>query len=408
MGALLLSACSDSDETMPVVRPESTFSISISGMEDADYLNYGVKLPIKDVYMRASGLPEDEEILFWGSVMSAENKMPQIGDSRPYLFPTGGSGVFEDWDWSEDFYFRCFASNCLTPGVTHYVRGYVITSRGEYYTDPVEVVIDDSCVAQETAPDYEIPVVFNVFPSSDGSFIPEDVVENMFSWCNLALRNAFDAPGCADTGIRLVLADLPGLDKPGWRYIDEPTVVMYGENVDLKLRPEWRTDIDKAVNVWILPIDEPADIEFENLVDGFAYLPVFYPGEVMDGCVVMPDEDTPPFRYRPGLLLDADAIIRADTGLALVHELGHFLGLYHVYDDEDYCADTLPYDRAGYIENSLDMGHYRYGPDNEKYASVNVMDYMDGFFLGFTPDQRARMRYTIMHAPFTPANRVGK
>lgn len=110
----------------------------------------------------------------------------------------------------------------------------------------------------------------------------------------------------------------------------------------------------------------------------------------------------------------------------LPHELGHYLGLFHVFSesssesvciDSDYCEDTPSYNREDYLRylawagGNLSPGEFavacilREGCNGEQFVSVNVMDYNYGDQNRFTPDQRSRVRHVLRNSPLIPTER---
>lgn len=116
----------------------------------------------------------------------------------------------------------------------------------------------------------------------------------------------------------------------------------------------------------------------------------------------------------------------ADINVTLAHELGHYLGLHHVYTEEDskpanyckdtdYCDDTPSYNRIEYNEymNYL-MSHTRSEDismrdlckrnncEGDVYYSANIMDYSVCYGYKFSADQKYRMRWVLYHSPLMP------
>lgn len=119
----------------------------------------------------------------------------------------------------------------------------------------------------------------------------------------------------------------------------------------------------------------------------------------------------------------------SNIAVTLSHEIGHFLGLYHAFnqrtngntdtnEDTDYCEDTPPYNKSRY-DNQLysflmDNEINSYNDDYETYVmrrnsktgetfrSTNIMDYAVSDADKFTPQQAERVRYILHHALFVP------
>lgn len=110
-----------------------------------------------------------------------------------------------------------------------------------------------------------------------------------------------------------------------------------------------------------------------------------------------------------------------DITVTLSHELGHYLGLHHVFsesdngimddcEDTDYCKDTPSYNKVEYDAwlNSL-KGKYqlsylaqRNNCQGAKFTSTNFMDYAYSYSNEFTADQRTRIRHVLNYSPLIP------
>lgn len=125
-----------------------------------------------------------------------------------------------------------------------------------------------------------------------------------------------------------------------------------------------------------------------------------------------------------------------DVNVTLAHELGHYLGLHHAFDENedsslssrcvnsDYCEDTPSYDRAAYMMNlqamiyeaqqqgkQLEMSEVVKREDcrtGETFSSYNLMDYEISYSDRFTPDQRRRIRHVLTYSPLTPGPKKGQ
>lgn len=122
-----------------------------------------------------------------------------------------------------------------------------------------------------------------------------------------------------------------------------------------------------------------------------------------------------------------------DVVNTLAHELGHFLGLRHVFsestdplstevEDTDFCTDTPTYDRTKYTAwmaeymKELDViwtaEQYerlcqRTNPlDGKTYTSTNIMDYSVCNPKDFSAQQAERMNFVLLHSPFIPGPKI--
>lgn len=121
-----------------------------------------------------------------------------------------------------------------------------------------------------------------------------------------------------------------------------------------------------------------------------------------------------------------------DVTVTLAHELGHYLGLHHVFSetktgdlintcrDTDYCEDTPSYDKQAY---DADYEYVRnYEPQNytfeylvkrtscseKTFISHNIMDYSVSYSDQFTQDQRDRIRHVLNYSPLIPGPKKGQ
>lgn len=120
-----------------------------------------------------------------------------------------------------------------------------------------------------------------------------------------------------------------------------------------------------------------------------------------------------------------------DANVTLAHELGHYLGLTHVFaedengflndcKDTDYCKDTPSYNRIEY-ENTLqetlnnatgtlsvEMLARRSSCNGENYISANIMDYAITLAYKFSKNQSERMRQILYYGLLMPGPRKDK
>lgn len=114
-----------------------------------------------------------------------------------------------------------------------------------------------------------------------------------------------------------------------------------------------------------------------------------------------------------------------DAVVTLAHELGHYLGLYHVFTesrtggtidacgDSDYCLDTPSYNKKEYDKTlegylgrltiqDLPKLFLRTDCKGTEFQSVNIMDYAYCHAFQFSADQKYRMREVLYHSPLIP------
>lgn len=114
----------------------------------------------------------------------------------------------------------------------------------------------------------------------------------------------------------------------------------------------------------------------------------------------------------------------ADVTVTMAHELGHYLGLHHVFSekgnniydgciDSDYCKDTPTYNKKYYDQwssSQINSG-VRDLPTlalrencmtNQRFTSHNIMDYAFSYSDQFSKDQRDRIRHVLTYSPLIP------
>ncbi|HCN52779.1 MAG TPA: zinc-dependent metalloproteinase lipoprotein [Prevotella sp.] len=124
----------------------------------------------------------------------------------------------------------------------------------------------------------------------------------------------------------------------------------------------------------------------------------------------------------------------SDIVVTLAHELGHYLGLHHIFTenksgsyqevdscyDSDYCKDTPSYLRAEYEDymNEYSKKHSSLSTDdfyallrrtncsNETFLSANIMDYSIGLGYKISADQKRRIRSVLYNSPLIPGPKV--
>jgi len=118
--------------------------------------------------------------------------------------------------------------------------------------------------------------------------------------------------------------------------------------------------------------------------------------------------------------------VSSDINVTLAHELGHYLGLHHVYtekdskvaddcEDTDCCDDTPSYNRVEYNNflerylsdtpsNKLSLKDMclRTNCEGSTYYSANIMDYSMCYSYKFSADQKYRMRWVLYNSPLMP------
>lgn len=190
---------------------------------------------------------------------------------------------------------------------------------------------------------------------------------------------------------------------------------------------------DRYINIWIYGFR--SDPQSNSEATGVAYLPFCTPERTLPLLSVWgPEYDEIPEipSYMHGISLnsryfDLDPKGLPDEGLfTICHEMGHYLGLLHAFEEgpeaadpdpadhatDDGCRDTPKYNRSLYEEwlaafspkNSEEAfeAWYRDGCGGGRYLSVNVMDYYYGYRTNLTVHQKNRIEYVMKYSPWIP------
>ena len=199
-------------------------------------------------------------------------------------------------------------------------------------------------------------------------------------------------------------------------------------------------DRSKYINIFVFRFKREAPSDGDTPmgeVHGAAFLPPLVRGKNITGftdydarildernhCIVIntvafhKDENTQRELYNPASTLS--------------HELGHYLGLYHTFSeneqhnalvddciDTDYCGDTPSYNRKAYEVKRLQYGSkdrltqlqfdellQRTSCAQKRFYATNIMDYEICHQDAFTEDQRKRIRTALYYSPLIPGTK---
>lgn len=248
----------------------------------------------------------------------------------------------------------------------------------------------------------EMQLVFHVF--SDGPKLTPAQIQDQLTKTNLAFGNGVESSfnrniNSVDNFFKFKLAenDPDGNPLPitGYNVIEIPEGYSaeddFYEYYYLKFEEMW--DPNRYINIFVENI-------YGGRTSGYAYLPEM-PDNSIPGLIV---NETQVFNFPYAISLDYTiAIVNSKpTPYTLAHELGHFLGLFHTFDNcqlGDYIEDTLPHVLMG--NQAPSMSNNRNSCSNESFTSTNFMDNL-GEHDHFTFDQRERMRSVYEKALFFP------
>lgn len=311
---------------------------------------------------------------------------------------------------------------------------------------------------------YHLPVIFHVFykNSSDTlQYIPQKRFEEILSNVNELYRgdvynHNVDTTASENIHVQfeLALKDESGklLTTPGVEYVpypDEADSIDCNTFMNTKGSKyhQYLWDPNDYINVMVYKFAETSTTEtvlgISNMpyqvggypaIDGlhksyhypmtkdnlsFAYcisLNSKYVHSKYEGTRYTTDKDSTHYIYSP-----------LDPNATLTHELGHYLGLDHVFSetkdkkvadsekDTDHCKDTPSYNRKKYREwhKNFVKEHankpytlrdviVRENSTGQKWNADNFMDYSSCLNLRFTPDQKHRMRQVLYYSPLMP------
>jgi len=164
--------------------------------------------------------------------------------------------------------------------------------------------------------------------------------------------------------------------------------------VDATIKPNSIWDVNKYLNIWVCPLS-----------GGLLGYATFPPSSTNTGL-------SSPFgtATTDGVVIQYNAFGRVGTldptynkGRSATHEIGHWLGLRHIWGDgncaSDYCLDTPTQQASNFGCPTFPHVTCTNGPNGDMF--MNYMDYTDDpcMFM-FTPNQKTRMVTTLTHTPF--------
>ena len=239
-------------------------------------------------------------------------------------------------------------------------------------------------------------MVFHVIHQNGNENLSDTEVKNAFELLNegFANRGSFDRGSGVDTKIQFCLAriDPEGNYTTGINhvYADVPKVIPKIHDQFLKSLINW--DPSRYINIWIVKevqlLEEVNECgEEDEYPVGYATMPDAH-GSAVDGIVV-----------------EANAV---PGGSTLIHEMGHYLGLFHTFEggcanndcsiDGDAVCDTPPQikrrAKCDGSSNSCSTDTLSGFSTDQNDIPYNHMDY-SGCRHDFTQGQKVRMRFMI-------------
>ncbi|MEG1950368.1 MAG: zinc-dependent metalloproteinase lipoprotein [Odoribacter sp.] len=268
---------------------------------------------------------------------------------------------------------------------------------------------------------YKLPVIFHILYNNAASTSENVTGERIYqtiSDCNEFYKNSNKS---VDMNLEFVPAthDPTGklLAEPGIERIHrEPSIVMdcwqFMGNEEFV---PYLWDLNQYINIFIYT--------FSNKnVTGISHMPYSIGRNGLSGLyngsyfLIDPTLDYPHCLSMNNIFMQTQhsGLKMPDATLTFTHEMGHYLGLFHVFMEgntvTDYCDDTETYDRAAYddwlktLSGEVSFGKLvkRTSPEGYGFISYNIMDYDYSYLNQFTPDQRKRVRYVLENSPLIP------
>lgn len=257
-----------------------------------------------------------------------------------------------------------------------------------------------------------IPVVVHIIHNGDalgsGENIRDQQVLSQIRVLNEDYRRAFDTPGYnddevgADTEIEFCLAQVDPDNNPttGITRTNLGVASWSRNQVESNLKPTTQWDPEKYLNIWVCRFGGDLDD-----VLGYAQFPQ---GSGLQGL------DESGFEFTDGVIIGYQYFGSSDyyaqgtyqspynLGRTTTHEVGHYLGLRHIWGDgtgcnnTDYCNDTpFAYQENGGCPVGQDSCPSQPGLDMVN----NYMDYTNDICMNiFTQDQKTRMVTVLENA----------
>lgn len=290
---------------------------------------------------------------------------------------------------------------------------------------------------------YQLPVIFQVLYTNNNSasYVSQKRVSEIIAAVNKLYNNSNNKS--VDMNLEFVLAT----ENEQGQQLDEPGVnriVVNKASFDCEKFMEDRNnlkylwDTNKYINIVLYTFTE------ENIL-GISHLPYTVKPDALDGLNQLnyfPQHSNLNYPHCISInkkWINADSSVEGklynstDVVPTLAHELGHYLGLFHSYnekedengevdldicEDTDYCEDTPPYNRSEYedfcnnyiskLGRELAYSDIQYlikrtnCLTQEKSIPNNIMDYDYSWLNRFTSNQRERIRYVLTHSPLVP------
>lgn len=287
---------------------------------------------------------------------------------------------------------------------------------------------------------YRLPVVFHVIYWQES--IKYQAVEQGHLQKVIDRVNDLYATCGADLGVEFVMAtetpDGVKLEEPGVNRVKQTETTIDCNKLMTSTDPKYHNllwDTRRYVNILLYTFKDDGILGYSQ----FPWLPEPYELEGLEQTPKGADVTSNKYPQCVSInnkyvysMPEGDEYAMDNIVFSVAHELGHFLGLYHAFNqlttgnnvdvDTDYCTDTPPYNKAKY-DTKLSAFLISHGKEalasksgegygqmvmrtnsqtGEEFRSTNVMDYAVSDSDQFTAEQAARVKYVLHHSLFLP------
>lgn len=336
--------------------------------------------------------------------------------------------------------------------------------KGEDDVSPIETIDQDDDNTKTVINEqytYKMPVIFHVFyknASDTTQYIHAGRLRTLLNRVNELYQGGIYGES-ANLNIRFLAATHnpqgQKLRTPGVEYIryDGTFPIKQEEFISSADNKKYLWDLNEYINVMVFPFAPKGEEEHSNVM-GVSSMPVMNDDEhALEGLQKVKTHGHPitkanlkythcsclnsSYVYHESTRYGADKgqngykYMSTDANVTLAHELGHYLGLTHVFaedrngylnncEDTDYCKDTPSYNRIEYEDNLREMFKNATGTlsatqlarrspcEGEPYISANLMDYAITLAYKFSKNQRDRMRQVLYYGLLMPGPRKNK
>jgi hypothetical protein len=271
-------------------------------------------------------------------------------------------------------------------------------------------------VASQSGGIIYIPVVVHVIHNGDAYGVNENIsdeqVESQITVMNQDFRKMTGTPGFnsnpvgADTQIEFVLAKVDPNGNPtnGINRINLCQDSWSPDDIDSNVKPNTIWDATQYMNMWSVNFTDASLLGYAQFPESsLAGLDIAAQSATTDGVVAG-------YKFFGSSALTTGAFQEPfDRGRTMTHEVGHFLGLRHIWGDNSVCPTTNTDTNKDFVEDTPAANGPNSGcvagtdtcPTNPGNDMIqNYMDYTDDTCMNiFTTGQKARITTVMNNSP---------